>query len=133
MPSRGKSSKPKVAKSKEEKTYNQRYWICENYAFYPTPRQIRVGSMTPPPPCDFERWIDTEIREENKRYLEMCKKWETERLERLEKGSKERRQQKRRGKKNWKGGMLLNEGRRGSKRLSVFAVPKQHWRRIYMH
>ena len=35
----------KVAKSDEEKKYNQMYWICENYAFYPTPRQIRVGSL----------------------------------------------------------------------------------------
>jgi hypothetical protein len=71
MPRRGKSSKPKVmtgttftrlplssgvpipmyfwsdpckvAKSDEKKSYNQRYWMCENYAFDLTPCQIRIG------------------------------------------------------------------------------------------
>ena len=41
--------------------------------------------QTPPPLYDFEQWIDTEIKEEDKRYMELCKKWEVERLERLEK------------------------------------------------
>jgi hypothetical protein len=73
MPRRGKSSKPKVmtgtafthsplpsgvpmpmcfcgdpckvAKSDEEESYNQRYWMCENYAFDPTTRQIRIGLL----------------------------------------------------------------------------------------
>ena len=44
-----------------------------------------------------------------------------------------RRQQKRRGNKKWNGGMLLREGRRGRKSLSMFAMPKQHLRRIQMH
>jgi hypothetical protein len=35
----------KVAKSDEEKTYNQRYWMCANYAFGPNPHQIRIGLM----------------------------------------------------------------------------------------
>ena len=35
----------KVAKSEEEETYNQRYWMCENYAFDPTARQIRIGLL----------------------------------------------------------------------------------------
>jgi hypothetical protein len=35
----------KVAKSDEEETYNQRYWMCDNFAFDPTPRQIRIGLM----------------------------------------------------------------------------------------
>jgi hypothetical protein len=34
-----------VAKSDEEESYNQRYWMCENYAFDPTPRQIRIGLL----------------------------------------------------------------------------------------
>jgi hypothetical protein len=73
MPRRGKSSKPKVmtrtaftrlplpsgvpmpmcfygdpckvAKSDEEESYNQRYWMCENYAFDPTPCQIHIGLL----------------------------------------------------------------------------------------
>jgi hypothetical protein len=32
----------KIAKSDEEKTYNQRYWMCDNHAFDPTPRQIHM-------------------------------------------------------------------------------------------
>jgi len=32
----------KVAKYEEEETNNQRYWICENYAFDPTSHQIRI-------------------------------------------------------------------------------------------
>ena len=35
----------KVAISYEEETYKQRYWMCDNYAFDPTPRQIRIGLM----------------------------------------------------------------------------------------
>ena len=35
----------KVAKSDEEDTYKQRYWMCANYAFDPTPRQIRIGLL----------------------------------------------------------------------------------------
>jgi hypothetical protein len=35
----------KVAKSDKKESYNQRYWICKNYAFNPTPRQIRIGLL----------------------------------------------------------------------------------------
>ena len=35
----------RVAISEEEETYKQRYWMCDNYAFEPTPRQIRIGLM----------------------------------------------------------------------------------------
>ena len=73
MPGRGKSKKPpvrtgdayvrlplpsgvpvpmcfcgdpcKVDVSVEEDTYRQRYWMCANYAFDPTPRQIRIGLL----------------------------------------------------------------------------------------
>ncbi|CAN6290209.1 unnamed protein product [Urochloa humidicola] len=112
MPRRGKSSKPrprmgnayaklplpsgvpvpmcfcgdpcKVDKSEEEETYKQRYWMCANYAFEPTPEQIRIGLLTPPPLCDFEKWIDTEINEEDKARLERLKKWTAEDKELLE-------------------------------------------------
>ncbi|KAG2557827.1 hypothetical protein PVAP13_8NG221704 [Panicum virgatum] len=86
----------KVDVSVEEDTYRQRYWMCANYAFDPTPRQIRIGLLTPPPLCDFEQWIDTEIKEEDKRYMEMCKKWEAKRLERVEKRRQEEAAEKER-------------------------------------
>ena len=35
----------KVDVSVEEDTYRQRYWMCANYAFDPTPRQIRIGLL----------------------------------------------------------------------------------------
>ncbi|KAG2587730.1 hypothetical protein PVAP13_5NG166700 [Panicum virgatum] len=117
MPRRGKSSKPtvpvgnayaalplpsgvhvpmcfcgnpcKVAESDEKDTYKQRYWMCANYAFDPPRRMIRIGLLTPPPLCDFEQWIDMEIIPEDKRYMELCKKWEAERLERVEKRRQE--------------------------------------------
>ncbi|CAN6210202.1 unnamed protein product [Urochloa humidicola] len=116
MPRRGKTSKPrrrfgnayarlpeptgvpvpmcfcgdrcKVAQSEEEETYRQRYWMCVNYAFDPTPLQIRIGLMTPPPLCDFEQWIDTEIKQEDKDWLERLKRWEAE-----DKELKERKRQ----------------------------------------
>ena len=35
----------KVAKSDEENTYRQRYWMCANFAFEPTLRQRRINKM----------------------------------------------------------------------------------------
>ena len=35
----------KVDVSVKEDTYRQRYWMCANYAFDPTPRQIRIGLL----------------------------------------------------------------------------------------
>jgi len=52
--------------------------------------------QTPPPLCDFEQWIDTEIKAEDKRYMELCKKWEAERLERVEKRPQEEAAEKER-------------------------------------
>jgi hypothetical protein len=40
--------------------------------------------QTPPPLCDFEQWIDTEISETNKRLLKRLKEWDAERKERHE-------------------------------------------------
>ena len=45
--------------------------------------------QTPPPLCDFEQWIDTTIKPEDKRYMELCKKWVAEHLERVEKRRQE--------------------------------------------
>ena len=35
----------KVAKSDEEDTYRQKYWMCSNFAFKPTLRQRRINKM----------------------------------------------------------------------------------------
>jgi hypothetical protein len=40
--------------------------------------------QTPPPLCDFEQWINIEIKEEDKKYLHKMKKWDTEWKELLE-------------------------------------------------
>ncbi|KAG2595823.1 hypothetical protein PVAP13_5KG101000 [Panicum virgatum] len=60
--------------------------MCANYAFDPPPRMICIGLL----------WIDTKIKEEVKRYMELCKKWEAERLERLEKTCQEEAAEKER-------------------------------------
>jgi hypothetical protein len=41
--------------------------------------------QTPPPLCDFEQWIDTEIKEADMRILQGLKEWDAECLEILEK------------------------------------------------
>ena len=45
--------------------------------------------QTPPPLCDFEQWIDTEIKESDKRLLQGLKEWDAEHLEILEKRRRE--------------------------------------------
>ncbi|KAF2912205.1 hypothetical protein DAI22_02g202000 [Oryza sativa Japonica Group] len=79
----------KVAKSDEEETYMQRYWMCANFEFEPTPEIRRINLMTPPPLCDFEQWIDTEIKPQNKERLEYMRQWDAERKEKIEQRRKE--------------------------------------------
>jgi hypothetical protein len=43
----------------------------------------------PPPLCDFQEWIDTEIKEKDKEHLQRMKEWEVEQKELLEKRHKE--------------------------------------------
>jgi hypothetical protein len=50
--------------------------------------------QTPPPLSDFEQWIDTEIKEEDKRLLQSLKEWDAERAEILEKRRKDESLQK---------------------------------------
>ena len=45
--------------------------------------------QTPPPLCDFEQWIDTEIKESDKRLLQGMKDWDAERRVAYEKILKE--------------------------------------------
>ncbi|XP_002458457.2 uncharacterized protein LOC8062152 [Sorghum bicolor] len=124
MPRRGKSSKPsygrttgspyihkplpsgvpvpmcfcgdpcKVEISEDEETYRQRYWMCSNFAWEPTPKQRRSNFITPPPLCDFEQWIDTEVKESDKRLLQGLKEWDAERAEILEKRRREEAQKR---------------------------------------
>lgn len=50
--------------------------------------------QTPPPLCDFEQWIDTEIKESDKRLLQGLKEWDAERAEILEKRRREEAQKR---------------------------------------
>jgi hypothetical protein len=42
-----------------------------------------------PPLCDFEQWIDTEIKEGDREYLRRMKEWNAERKELFEKRRQE--------------------------------------------
>ena len=44
--------------------------------------------------CDFEQWIDTEIKESDKRLLQGLKEWDAERAEILEKRRREEAQKR---------------------------------------
>ncbi|XP_008678760.1 uncharacterized protein [Zea mays] len=79
----------KVDKSEDHDIYRQRYWMCANFAFEPTIVQRRMNLMTPPPLCDFEQWIDTEISVKDKKWLENLKKLDAEDKERMEKRREE--------------------------------------------
>jgi hypothetical protein len=50
--------------------------------------------QTPSPLCDFEQWIDTEIKESDKQLLRGMKEWDAERAEILEKRRREEALQK---------------------------------------
>ena len=50
--------------------------------------------QTSPSLCDFEQWIDTEIKESDKRLLESLKEWDAERAKIFEMRRKEEAQQK---------------------------------------
>ena len=41
--------------------------------------------QTPPPLCDFEQWIDTEIKPEDKEWMQKLLRWEAEDKEIIEK------------------------------------------------
>jgi len=50
--------------------------------------------QTPPPLCDFEQWIDTEIEESDKWLLQSLKEWDAERAKIFEMRRKEKALQK---------------------------------------
>jgi hypothetical protein len=45
--------------------------------------------QTPPPLCDFEQWIDTEIKPEDKEWMQKLLRWEVEDKELIESRRKE--------------------------------------------
>ena len=45
--------------------------------------------QTPPPLCDFEQWIDTKIKSEDKEWMQKLLRWEAEDKELIEKRRKE--------------------------------------------
>ena len=45
--------------------------------------------QSPPPLCDFEQWIDTEISQEDKEWVETLKRLDAEREEQMERRRKE--------------------------------------------
>ena len=79
--------------------------------------------QTPPPLCDFEQWIDTEIKPKDKEWIQKLLRWEAEDKEMMEKRRGEKAT-KRSTRKRRKGGVLLRTGRRGRRILSVHAERK---------
>ena len=86
--------------------------------------------QTPLPLCDFEQWIDIEIKPEDKEWMQKLLQWEAEDKEMMEKRRGEEATEKEH-KEEGKGGVLLRTGRRG-RSLSVHAEQKQRWGRIPM-
>ena len=80
--------------------------------------------QTPPPLCDFEQWIDTEIKPEDKEWMQKLLRWEAEDKEMMEKRRGEEAAKKSTRKRR-KGGVLLRTGRRMRRSLSVHAERKQ--------
>jgi hypothetical protein len=50
--------------------------------------------QTPPPLCDFEPWIDTEIKKSDKQLLQGLEEWDADHAEILEKRRREEALQK---------------------------------------
>ncbi|CAL4913581.1 unnamed protein product [Urochloa decumbens] len=84
----------KVERSAEDDTWRQRYWMCANWAFDPLERAVQIGKLEPPPLCDFEEWIDTEIDPLDKRVHEGVKEINEEIRRRCELRRKEVEAQK---------------------------------------
>jgi len=88
--------------------------------------------QTPQPLCDFKQWIDTEIKQEDKRYMELCKKWEAERLERLEKRRQEKAAEKKR-KEEMERRHAVERREDRERKVERARRANQVWRTIQMH
>ncbi|XP_066320162.1 uncharacterized protein [Miscanthus floridulus] len=81
MPMRGKASKPSYGRMTEN-TFDPLplpSGVPVPMCFYSDP------CKTPPPLCDFEQWIDTEIKPEDKEWIQKLLQWEAEDKEMMEK------------------------------------------------
>ena len=74
--------------------------------------------QTPPPLYDFEKWIDTEIKPEDKEWMQKLLWWEAEDKKMMEKRCREEATEKEHNERR-KGGVLLCTGRRGRRSLSM--------------
>ncbi|KAJ1262602.1 hypothetical protein BS78_09G121200 [Paspalum vaginatum] len=84
----------KMEKSDEEETYRRRYWMCGNWAFDPPVQAVIRGVPEPLPLCDFEEWIDTEVKPEDRAFLEGCKEFDREMKRRIALRKKEEEERK---------------------------------------
>ena len=81
--------------------------------------------------CDFEQWIDTEIKQEDKEWMEKLKQWDAEHKERVERRRKEEAAEKEcEAERQMRCEVEAREVRK--KNLSVLVVQKHQWRRILM-
>ncbi|WVZ94754.1 hypothetical protein U9M48_040616 [Paspalum notatum var. saurae] len=65
----------KMEMSDEEETFRRRYWMCGNWAFDPLEKTVLRGILEPPPLCDFEEWIDQEVKEKDREWFNEMKDW----------------------------------------------------------
>ncbi|WVZ81890.1 hypothetical protein U9M48_029221 [Paspalum notatum var. saurae] len=65
----------KLEMSDEEETFRQRYRMCANRAFDPPENALMKGRIEPPPLCDFEEWIDKEVKEKDREWFNELRDW----------------------------------------------------------
>ncbi|WVZ91369.1 hypothetical protein U9M48_037551 [Paspalum notatum var. saurae] len=65
----------KLEMSDEDETFRRRYWMCANWAFDPPEKALMKGRIEPPPLCDFEEWIDKEVKEKDREWFNELRDW----------------------------------------------------------
>ena len=80
--------------------------------------------QTPPPLCDFEQWIDTENKPEDKEWMQKLLRWEAENKKMMKKRRGEKAAKKEH-KKEEERRCIVAYRRRGRRSLSVHAERKQ--------
>ncbi|WVZ59269.1 hypothetical protein U9M48_009437 [Paspalum notatum var. saurae] len=65
----------KLEMSDEEETFRRRYWMCANWAFDPPEKALMKGTIESPPLCDFEEWIDKEVKEKDREWFNELRDW----------------------------------------------------------
>ena len=87
--------------------------------------------QTPPPLCDFEPWIDTEIKPEDKEWMQKLMRWEAEDKELIERRRKEVAAEKEHKEEEERRRVATYREER-EKKLERARREKQRWRRILM-